>query len=60
MQKNVRRFVRHAKLQRLRQGGQAGRALGEFQLPKVQERPDLAMRRLQGQAEKVPVHGLRV
>jgi hypothetical protein len=26
----------------------------------VQERPDLALRGLQGQAEKVPVHRLRV
>jgi hypothetical protein len=57
--KDVRRFIRDAELQRLRQGGEAGRAFGEFQLPEMQERPDMALRRLQGQTEKVSLHGLR-
>jgi hypothetical protein len=59
MHTNVRRHVRDAQLQRLRPGSKAWRAVRKFRLPQVQKCKDLALRGMQGQAEKVSVRFLR-
>jgi hypothetical protein len=56
---NVLRFLRHAELQRVWARGETGRAVREFFLSQMQERKDLALRRLQGQTKEIPVLGVR-